>query len=380
MSFISSMAGSVVPKFNPNLISQGVLSAINPSQNTYSTECCNISDTQVLLAYTASNGCFLQVATVSGNSFSLGVALSLVSNTDVGGITSLIKITNTTFLLSYSRYTAGIAPYVVYSVVLTVSGTTVSAGTPLSVYSASPAYACYMNSVMITATTAMLFFTVAANSARCVIISISGTTLTSGTIVAFPSSWTSTAYGLCTLSPTKVLCLLHGNGGEGFIATVSGTSISISAYTTLLVNMQTASLFTITANLALAVYSQTFPFAVLIDISPTDVMTAGTPVQLSTTYYDQGTSGNYAPVAKFSNSQFVVTGSNSANNFFYAVSFGLLGRTIRLGTQIAIDTTSPSDSNTGIAIGLVSGRIGCVLYRKWVTNHREPTAMQILIG
>jgi hypothetical protein len=362
MSFVSSMAGSVVPKFNPALVSKGVLTAIDPS--AYSTEVCNISDTQVLLAYTG-NGCFLRVATVSGNSFSLGTALSLVSNTDVSGAsTSLIKITNTTFLFSYSRYTAGTTPYVVYSVVITVSGTTVSAGTPLSVYSASPAFGCYMNSVMITATTAMLFFTVAGNSARCVIISISGTTLTAGTIVAFPSSWTSTTYGLCVLSPTKVLCLLHANGGEGFIATVSGTSISISAYTTLVAEMQTASLFTITPNLALAVYSQTFPYAVLIDISPTDVMTAGTPVQLSTTYYNQGTGGNYAPVAKFSNSQFVVTGSCSTNNFFYAVSFGLLGRTIRLGTQIAIDTTAGSDTNGTIDIAQVAGGIGAILWKR----------------
>ena len=193
----------------------------------------DITNNKVVVVYTASSNLYAAVGTVSGTTISFGTAVTVATGVqDYPGIT--YDATNNKVVIAYgdTATTQG------YAIVGTVSGTSISFGTPvvfLSTYYPTSNITCVYDSVngkvvisytTITAPTYLSF-------GAAIVGTVSGTSISFGTETLFDNTGNTFAPKMAYVGSSKVVIVYNNNGASStaIVGTVSGTSISFGSPT-----------------------------------------------------------------------------------------------------------------------------------------------------
>lgn len=142
--------------------------------------------TSSLYLFSATSGTNTAVAAISVSGTTVSVSTSpanIITSASATDSTTTYRLTDTTALVLYKSDTAGGAPYKNNAVVISVSGTTCTIGTSLNTGLTSQ-YTSPSNSTLLSATKAILADDGnATNTAKAVAVTISGTTVTAGSVL-----------------------------------------------------------------------------------------------------------------------------------------------------------------------------------------------------
>jgi len=186
--------------------------------------------------------------------------------------------------------------------VLSISGTSITSGTPVVFESANSAY---FSVAMLTDTKAIVCYMDAGNSSygTACVLSISGTSITSGTPVVFESA--NSAYiSVTMLTDTKAIVCYRDSGNSYYgTATIleplqGGTTESLVAGTIYAFNTAATTVYDcqlVTTDTVIVTFSDTATTAKAVNISASgDVVTSGTPTAFS---LDAATSASTTPLS-----------------------------------------------------------------------------------
>jgi hypothetical protein len=206
----------------------------------------------------------------------------------------------------------------------------------------------------LTATTAIIsYHDYTNNGLYAVIASLSGTTITYGTPVLIKSNFTPYGSTVVALTASTALIVYEENTGNYLAArvlTISGTSISVGSEVTNGVVSQYPSLVPLTSTTALCVYSGR---AVVISVSGT------TPSFGSVVLATGGVNSSIVVSALSSTSAVMIRDNPSSGNAPTINVMTISGTTITMGSNYQIESTGVSNSNgfTGIAATSSTGAI-----------------------
>ena len=331
---------------------QTQIDSISPSPTFTATASGAIANGDPVILNTAGT-----VSAVAGRAAASG------SNTDFpgsdtiylqGGIAAVFDSSNSKFVIFYSD--AGNSNYGT-AVVATVSGTSISYGTPVTYVSAhaneqSATFDSSNNKVVVS------YVNSSDNKAYSAVGTVSGTSISFGTPVeweAGPARYTATTFD-SNSNKVVVACKDSGNSSYGTarVGTVSGTSISFGTA----VVFETAdtqfigSTFDSTNNKVVIVYADggnnTRPTAIVGTVSGTDI-SFGTAAVIAT---ENSTNSLQRGVAFDSiNGKVLVTyapnGDSGSNVQFKSAVGTVSGTSISFGDQVTIDSDGISGSSTG---------------------------------
>jgi len=237
-----------------------------------------------------------------------------------------------------------------YAVIGTVSGTTISFGTPVIFRTggASPqhtatAYDSSNNKIVIS-------YRDSANSnyGTSIVGTVSGTSISFGTPVVFLSALTQFTQAVYDSSNNKVVLAYYGTSGAGMsvVGTVSGTSISFGSQATFQASSVTAlgSTFDSNLNKVVILYSQAANYAqaVVGTVSGTSI-SYGTPVT-----YQAGTIWSNAATFDSTNNKVVISYTNNSNSYYGTAVIGTVsGTTISFGTSVVFASITSYSSELG---------------------------------
>jgi hypothetical protein len=183
----------------------------------------DIDSSRALVVYTHSSGfVYGIVLSISGTTVTANTETQLFI--DTLGSYELIKLDSTRFLIVYNR--SGL----IYGRVITVSGTSISIGTEYSV-SSSTTGTTEISGALISTDKVLLAFNGSSNATYTLAVSISGTVITAGTRLTIRSS-NSGRPRVTKIDTDKGLIIHQWNGsisygGYAAVANVSGTTVTI---------------------------------------------------------------------------------------------------------------------------------------------------------
>jgi hypothetical protein len=226
-AFVVDNLGKVIS--TPVTVDTG--SAGTPSQ------CYKISSTSAILFYTTNAGAKAVVLTVSGASPTLSMAVGTAQlatvTTNWGGensigVPTIAQLSSTLYLASYQD-----AGTTIGFIAISVSGATVTIGTPASIAGTFP-NANITTTYPLTATTALVHYKdggAAPYNNNAVVISVSGTTCTAGTPATITGNTSSATTPPCSvlISATKAIVCDDNNIGNTAYAsalTISGATVT----------------------------------------------------------------------------------------------------------------------------------------------------------
>ena len=305
----------------------------------------NLNATQIesnkfLLAYTASSISEALIITVDeSNVITVGTATTFES----GGASEMhpIKLNESKVLIAYKSNSNSYGT----AIVLSISGTTITAGTKLAFNSASTNW---LDCVALTESKALVTFSNSGNSSygTAVVLSISGTSITAGTKKVFESASILKSFAVA-LTESKVLVFYSDGGnsnyGTAVVLSVSGTSITAGSakvtYSGACMGLDMAKL---SENTALVVIKQSASYfnyakglAIVLSVSGTTV-TAGTAVAFEPNSLDRV---KWASVVAFSqNSALIVYGLIGYTNGGRYQGLSIDGTTITLNSEVKSET------------------------------------------
>lgn len=177
---------------SPSLtLAVGTFAAASPVEAFYAEDFSSapkivqLSSTLYLASYTSGTNTGVIAISVSGTTVTIGSAVNIITASTVADSTTTYALTATTALVIYKTTTG---PHSIDAVVISVSGTTCTVGTPatLGVYAGGTGV---HSSCLLSATKALVGFTDSAtNYPSVVAVTISGTTVTLGTRLTVEST------------------------------------------------------------------------------------------------------------------------------------------------------------------------------------------------
>lgn len=310
-----------------------------------------LSDTVAIYAYLGYNtgtgvaDIYAVVATRSGSSISYGTPITVRSGLSPQGL-SICKLSSTTALITYetsaSNYLGG--------KILTVSGTSVSAGSEATI----SVTARFPSVTRLTDTTAFCCYDDASTGAlRVVVGSASGSTLSWGSPSSVTGKRANAAISVGTLSSTSAITIFDDSTASNrptvFVTTISGTSISAVGTTAQIetTGVSTSSPWIGIAGLSssnsIAVWKTSSPSgyakAVGMTVSGTTV-TVGTPITYSSV--DTSSSGPSA--------QQPISAATSTTAFsVYRPSGITVNKFVLSGTTVSVDNSQQITTDSGRA-------------------------------
>ena len=164
-----------------------------------------------------------RVLTLTGLSISLGTETSLGFQSPGTSAPSLIAMNATEVLTVNGRQSAAF----IDARIITISGTTIAAvGSPGSIAASNTTLSC----TKVDTTTALMVYNSSGAEARCVTISISGTTCTFNTFGVVNAATGYTSTNVTMLTPTKAVGVgTVGSDGFIFIITLIGVNVAATA-------------------------------------------------------------------------------------------------------------------------------------------------------
>ena len=196
-------------------------STTNSSIGTYDS-----TNNKVVIAYTSSSNLYAIVGTISGTSISFGTAVTVATGVqDFPGIT--FDSVNGKVVIAYGDTGASQG----YAVVGTVSGTSISFGTPaafLTTFYPTSNITCVYDVVggkIVISYTSFSGFT---SKGAAIVGTVSGTSISFGTETLFDNTGNTFAPKMAYVGSSKVVIVYDNNGATAaaIVGTVSGTSIS----------------------------------------------------------------------------------------------------------------------------------------------------------
>ena len=280
----SSSGTAIVGTVSGSSISFGTPVVFNTGQTQFISATFDTNNNKVVVAYrddTNSSYGTAIVGTVNGTSISFGSPT--VFNSAATAYTSCTFDTNNNKVVVAYRGTSSYGT----AIVGTVSGTSISFGTSTVYESAESNY----NSVVFDSSNNKIVIAyaryISSTNGRAVVGTVSGTSISFGTPVTFDSAeaaYTSAAFDSIN---NKVVIAYYGSSGSGksLVGTVSGNSISFGTTVTFSVRAAyIATTFDVSTGKVVVAYhdfSSQMPFAIVGTVSGTSI-TFGTALQYST--------------------------------------------------------------------------------------------------
>jgi hypothetical protein len=225
--------------------------------------------------------------------------------------------------------------------VLSISGTTVTAGTPVVFESANSPY---ISVAMLDSSKAIVCYRDGgnANYGTACVLSISGTTVTAGTPVVFESA-TSSYISVAMLDSSKAIVCYRDDGNAGYgtacVLSISGTTVTAGTPVVFeSANSEYISVAMLDSSKAIVCYTDngnsSYGTACVLSISGTTV-TAGTPVVFESAYSD------YFSVAMLDSSKAIVCYRDNGNSSYgTACVLSISGTTVTAGTPVVFESAS----------------------------------------
>ena len=252
--------------------------------------------------------------------------------------TNVAALTTTKAIISFHDYTND----GLYAVVATLSGTTISYGTPFLVKSTFSPYGSQI--VALDATTALIVYEENANNYLAAkVLTISGTTITAGSQVT--NGVVTTVPSLAALTSTTAICVT--NSARAFVITVSGTTPSFGSVVTATGGVNaTTSVTALSATSAVMIRDNNAN-----SNNPTiNVMTiSGTTVTMGANHVIDtdgiSSSGSWSGVAALSSTSAIAVWMTAAGATLpRAVAMTISGTTPTFGTVITLGSTQLNSS------------------------------------
>ena len=303
---------------------------------------------------------------VASGTLASGVTVALKSNGQVEAVGELSQtvgsgvVYNTAYVIGQSSaYDSGSNKIVIaygqngspansYAVIGTVSGTTISFGTPVLFKTGvaqhtATAYDSSNNKIVISYRNDSN-----SNYGTSIVGTVSGTSISFGTPVVFESALTQFTQAVYDSSNNKIVLAFYGTStyGRSVVGTVSGTSISFGATATFLSAAVTAlgSTFDSYLNKVVVVFSQgnSYAAATVGTVSGTSI-SYGTPVT-----YQSGTVWSNAATFDSTNNKVVIAYTNNSNSYYgTALVATVSGTTISFGTPVVFASVTSYSSELG---------------------------------
>jgi hypothetical protein len=277
--------------------------------------------------YSVYNYLYSSYSTISGNSISQN--LTMVADPSLTVIPKAYRVTDSIFLISYydtSRLT------IVFG---TISGTTITFGTPTSI-SFAYSSASLWDICVLGYGSFILTYANNSNLGFAVLGTISGSSITLGTPVQFSTS-TATTLSIYLLTSTSFIISYLDVPQHGcvIVGTITGTVLAFGTAVYYMSSNTTSnvSLTLLSATTFAVIYQQSSQGYAIIGSVAGTVITFGTPVQ----FYSSGTP-NYTSLAMLTSTSFIIlfTDGSSQGN----VQIGTIaGTVITFGTAVIYNTT-----------------------------------------
>lgn len=229
----ATLVKAVVFSISGNAITVNTALTITGTAMTvgYSTSICTLSATKAMFCLAnSSQNLATVVLDVSGTTVTQGtvVILPTIVVASVSPSTSVVTLSSTKAMVTYVNN----ANTIVYALILDVSGSTVTQGTALTVYTGTNVYNGAV--VFVNSTRAVMFYSYTSTNAAAIALSVSGSTITAGTpLLTLTGSFTGTAAPIAvSVTPTSLLQFSKNTGISGMAyvpVAVSGTTLTAGA-------------------------------------------------------------------------------------------------------------------------------------------------------
>lgn len=253
---------------------------------------------------------------------------------------SVATLSSSSFLYAYIQYDTGTGNADLMAVVATVSGTTISYGSPVVIRSGLSPQG--VGCCALSSTSALVTYGNASSVWAATAITISGTTITAGSET---SAGTTASSSTCVaLTSTTALCI-DNYGNKARVATVSGTSVSWGPQTSF---GSTGNYGYVTSGSSTTAIVANCPYsgansgklvATALTISGTSI-TAG-----SETVLDASPSGDPFGICAVTATSAIAAYPASSTTYLKAVGMTVSGTTITVGTPTTLNSTASAFSN-----------------------------------
>jgi len=335
--------------------SDGTVSAVNPITNgtttTFTTDQIGLtmaatydsSNQRVVVAYRdtdASNLGYAIVGTVSGTTISFGTPVQFVAQA-VSSIALTFDSTNNKVVLVYNNTFQSKG----YAAVGTVSGTSISFGTAVQVSSGTIGWS---SAVFDAVNGKVVIAYQSLGSGNAVVATVSGTSISLGTEVTFDASnsWYISAVSVGTSKVVIAYSLVSTSQGKAIVGTVSGTSISFGTAVAFVASSNgryiSAAYDTTNTKVVIAYANvNTAPYygaAIVGTVSGTSI-SFGTAVQFAASTIVSDVNAAYSPTA----GRVLITYSNNSNSYYGTLIVGTVsGTSISFGPSSIFSSTFTS--------------------------------------
>lgn len=229
----------VVCTINNGVVTAGTTVAINTVEDATHTAnnvvALALSSTKVVVVYSRDISETLvsvygKVCLISGTTISVGAEKEIKCSETYWGYAKAVALSNSSFIV-VGESTG--STYRIYAVVCTVSGSTITTGTSKLIRDTSMGTDAKYAIVKLTSNKALLAYARYSSSARqyygtaVTILTISGTTITTGTEAFLENDVTTNQIALVALSETKAILCEYSNFQYAEVCTISGTTVSI---------------------------------------------------------------------------------------------------------------------------------------------------------
>jgi len=218
-----SVAGNwIVANDSPSGVFGKMIAGLNTIHNALAVTAPRItmlSSTVGIVCHVRGSTIYGSVATASGLTLSLGTEITIAASASSGLRIVAVSATQAVFL-----YMVGT---MLKAVTLNVSGTTLSVGTAVDLHTTASSDSNAMDIVMIGSTKVIAaYLNTSGNAVNGVVLDISGTTLTLGTPYTFIHAGTSYRFGLVVSSPTRIALVLRTGSSGNFQTNVFAASLT----------------------------------------------------------------------------------------------------------------------------------------------------------
>ena len=277
------------------------------------------------------------VLTISGSTITAGSPAVFGQNYSYSDIvTALTSTTAVVIFGNPSSYPS--------ACLLTISGTSVSGGANLTINTSNSHLV--MSVDRLTDTTAIAVYKNASAYGTSVVLSVSGTSLTLGTPVVFNAASTADV-SVTSLSATQAMVCYTDAGNSSYgtscILNVSGTTITAGAEAVFTSSTATYKrVDSLTSTKAVVVYrdgTNTYGTACILDVSGSTI-TAGTPLVF------ESAATTDTSVTRLSDTSAVATYTDGGNSSFgTSIILTISGSTITAGTPVVFESASTADND-----------------------------------
>ncbi|GEM_PF-3934034 len=311
-----------------------------------------LDSTHFVVTYydTASTFTSAVVSSVSGTTITPGTPVALTAQASLSMSTAVAALDSTRFVTFYRNSSPGNG----FAVASSVSGTTITAGTPVNVGGNAQSFS--ITALDSTRFVAM-FYDVTPGVAAVRAGSVSGTTITLGAAI---SNFTSliTPVSIATLDSNRFIAVAGSNGSPNIYAnvgTVSGTTITLGSNATLSTNVAGYIGVSVPDPSHFVVAYQNNSSGGYANVIY-DNSVVGTTVTAGTNVVANAFSSPYVSIAQVTGSKYAVTYNNGSTNSYPLAFVGSASSNSAVG--MAINSANAGGTVAVASTGIVSGLSG----------------------